>query len=145
MHQRPNFLMRGRLAFVVALGAGMGLTAPASAHHALESTYDTANESEVTAVLTRVDWINPHAWLRFDVSYSNGVVEKNVLHETVGIAGLRLLGIAKDSLKIGAPYHITYYPNRDGKPGGFVTRLVLPDGSMLGEPASEPDSCGGQC
>jgi hypothetical protein len=145
MHKRLKFLARGELAFVAALGAGMALTAPASAHHALESTYDTANESEVTAVLTRVDWINPHAWFRFDLRYSNGVVENNVLHETVGIAGLRLMGIAKDSLKIGAAYQITYYPNRDGKPGGFVTRLVLPDGSMLGEPASEPDSCSGQC
>jgi hypothetical protein len=145
MHGRLQFLMRRELVFVAAVGAVVALPTPASTHHALESLYDTATEFETMAILARVDWINPHAWMRFDVRYSNGVVEKNVLHETVGIAGLRQLGIAKDSLKIGAPYQITFYPNRDGKPGGFVTKLVLPGGALLGEPAYEPDTCSVDC
>jgi hypothetical protein len=36
-------------------------------------------------------------------------------------------------------YQISYHPTRDGSPGGFMTRLVLPNGTMLGEPGYDPN------
>jgi hypothetical protein len=126
------------LGLAVLFGAGIMAGGPASGHHALDAMYDTATELQTMATLARVDWINPHAWMRFDIRYSNGVVERNVMIETVGIAGLRQLGIVREALKVGALYEITYHPNRDGSPGGFMTKLVTPDGKMLGEPGYDP-------
>jgi hypothetical protein len=133
MYGKPRFF-----AGLVSAGACLALAAPVSAHHALEALYDTSTEIQTTAVLAKVDWINPHAWMRFDITYADGRIDKNVLVETVGIAGLRQLGIDRDALKIGAQYRILFHPSRDGSVVGFMTRLVLPSGSLLGEPSYDP-------
>jgi hypothetical protein len=123
---------------VATTGAWLALAAPALAHHALEALYDTATEVETIAVLAKVDWINPHAWMRFDITRADGRIDKNVLVETHGIAGLRQLGIERDALKIGAQYLILYYPSRDGGGGGFMSRMTLPNGNLMGEPGYDP-------
>ena len=52
--------------------------------------------------------------------------------ESLGIAALRQVGIdSKAALQVGGTFDATYYPNRDGAPGGFMTRLILPDGRTL--------------
>jgi hypothetical protein len=114
----------------------------ALAHHALEALYDTSQEVQGRATLIRVDWINPHAWFRFDLPLSGGGVQKNVLMESLGIGGLRQLGVDKDLLKVGSSYQISYYPSRNPNAGGFVTRLTLPDGRQLGPSVYDPaDFC----
>jgi hypothetical protein len=138
MHGKQRRLSR-TISLAAAFAAIVVTGGKSSAHHALEPFYETGTELQTMATLARIDWINPHAWMRFDLVYPNGAVEKNVLLETVGIAGLRQLGIVKDALKVGALYQISYHPKVDGTPGGFMTRLVRPDGSMLGEPGYDPN------
>jgi hypothetical protein len=136
MHQKRNQMRSGlALAGAVALAA---TATPVSAHHALEALFDTSTELETKATLLRVDWINPHAWMRFDITTASGVVEKNVLMETLGIGSLRQLGIQRDLLKEGTVYQISYYPNRNGTPGGFMTRMLMPDGRPIGPSVYEP-------
>ncbi len=132
---------------IAVLAASLANVPPAAAHHALDAMYDTATEVETLATLRKVDWINPHAWMRFEVQFSNGHIEGNVLVETVGISGLRQMGISRDSLKIGDKYKIYLYPSRDGSATAFMTRLVATTGAMLGESVFEPDdnACQGPC
>jgi hypothetical protein len=139
MHRKARRHGYRNLHFAAFLAVALSAPGVGSAHHALEPFYETGTELETMAMLAKIDWINPHAWLRFDFVFPNGVVEKNVLLETVGIAGLRQLGIVRDSLKVGTMYRINYHPKVDGTPGGFMTKLVRPDGSMLGEPGYDPN------
>jgi len=129
--------------YAAGLVAG-GLAAQAAlAHHALEALYDTGVERTSTVTLVKVDWINPHAWMRVDIRHLDGHVEPNIQVETLGLGSLRQLGISKETLLIGAEYVITYYPNRDGSPGGYVTRLTLPGGTLIGTPRYDGSDSGG--
>lgn len=90
---------------------------------------DINRSIETKAVLTRIDWMDPHTIMHFDITLPDGMVQKNVLIESLGIASLRQVGIdSNTTLQVGGTYTITYYPYRDGEPGGFISKMVLPDG-----------------
>src|SRR5262249_15460110 len=112
---------------------------PASAHHAVQASVDINSNIQTKAVLTKIDWINPHTWMHFDVTNADGTVTKNVLVESLGIAALRQVGIdSKSALKVGDIYGITYYANRDGTAGGFMSKMVLPDGRVFDTKNTDP-------
>ena len=118
------------LASVVAvIGGAAALPSAASAHHTIEAIYDLSREIETTATFERVDWINPHVWMRFDIQHTDGRIEQNVLVETLDVAGLRKIGIDKTTLHPGSVYGITYHPTRSGSPGGYLTSVTL-DGTL---------------
>ena len=50
--------------------------APARAHHAFAAEFDAKNCSDVTGVLTKVTYENPHAYLFVDVKGSGGQTEQ---------------------------------------------------------------------
>ena len=82
--------MRLKLALMAAAGAALLATGvPASAHHAVQASVDINSNIETKAVLTKIDWINPHTWMHFDITNADGTVTKNVLVESLGIAALR--------------------------------------------------------
>ena len=127
-------------AFAAIAGIGFALSATASqAHHAVQASVDINSNIETKAVLTKIDWINPHTWMHFDITNADGTVTKNVLVESLGIAALRQVGIdSKSALKVGDMYDITFYPNRDGTPGGFMSKMVLPDGRVFDTKNTDP-------
>ena len=59
--------------------AGVGLllaAAPMAAHHAFNSEFDATKPIKVRGTVSKVDWINPHAWIHVDVKKADGTVEK---------------------------------------------------------------------
>ena len=48
---------------------------PASAHHSFAAEFDAQHCSDITGVLTKVDYINPHAYLYVDRTNPGGQVE----------------------------------------------------------------------
>src|ERR1043166_6696058 len=112
--------LNSKLALTAAAGAALLLSGmPASAHHAVQASVDINSNIETKEDLTKIDWINPRAWMHFDIAMPDGTVQKYVLVESLGIAALRQVGIdSKSAMKVGDVYTITYYPNRDGTAGG---------------------------
>ena len=51
-------------------------SAPASAHHAFAAEFDAKNCADVTGVLTKVNYENPHAYIFVDVKNAGGQVEE---------------------------------------------------------------------
>jgi hypothetical protein len=49
---------------------------PAAAHHAFSTEFDANQPITLKGTITRVEWINPHAWIHLDVPRDGGVVEK---------------------------------------------------------------------
>jgi Family of unknown function (DUF6152) len=136
--------MQSKFALAAITGATVLLsTMSAFAHHAVQASVDINLNVETKAILTRVDWINPHTWMRFDVLNADGTVTKDVMVESLGIAALRQAGItSRDALKVGDTYTITYYPMRNGEQGGFMSRMVLPDGRMFDTKTLDPTAVG---
>ena len=119
-----------------ALAAAVGFIplmvgAPVAAHHAIGATVDTTTEVIHDMVLTRIDWINPHAWFHFNVRQANGALLKDVMIEWLSLAGLKQSGYSRPSdFSVGATYKVTYNPNRDGSPGGHLVRMVDQEGNV---------------
>ena len=49
---------------------------PVPAHHAFAAEFDAKNCSDVTGILTKVNYENPHAYLYVDVKNASGQVEE---------------------------------------------------------------------
>lgn len=56
--------MRTKLA-VAGLGLLLG-GVPLSAHHAFAAEFDSNLPISLKGVVTKVEWINPHAWIHID-------------------------------------------------------------------------------
>lgn len=103
------------------------------AHHSLAATYDIRGLGEVTGVLTRVAFTNPHGAMHLEVENDDGTTTEWVL--TTGSANtLANLGLGSggpNTVKAGDAVTITYFPSRNGRPLGFIRSITLPDQSTI--------------
>lgn len=106
---------------------GWLLTAGAvQAHHSLAATYDIRKESQLTGIVTKVAFTNPHGALSLEVKNADGTKTEWVL--TTGSANvLAGLGFDSKTVKAGDPVTVTIYGSRNGKPLGFMRRITLAD------------------
>src|SRR5262245_51253910 len=112
-------------------GVGLLAATTTQAHHAVQAQFDVNKQETFVGVLTRVDWINPHAWFHFEVKKEDGTVEQWAT-ETIGPNGLRRLGLSDRGLfVIGETYKVDYNPDRSGAHYGFTNAFTFPDGKYL--------------
>jgi hypothetical protein len=124
------------------LAAGIAVVAPVCivyAHHSAAAEYDVERVVQFKGVLTKVEWINPHSHMSFDVKGPDGKIA-NWSIEFAGVSGLRRAGLAnKQALTIGQTYGLAINPSRDGRKAGLINTLTFPDGRVfrLGTGAEE--------
>ena len=105
-----------------------GLMAAVSvqAHHSLAATYDIRKEGELSGIVTKVAFTNPHGAMHVEVKNPDGTKVEWIF--TTGSANaLQGLGFDSKIVKAGDAVTITYYGSRTGKPLGFMRRIVLAD------------------
>jgi Family of unknown function (DUF6152) len=73
---------------------------PAFSHHSFDAEYDSKNIATLTGAVTRVEWINPHAFLYVNVKDEAGTV-KNFRFELGPPYALVRGGWKKDTVKVG--------------------------------------------
>ena len=120
-------MIKGTLATVVL--SGWLLAGVASAHHSLSAVYDIRKSGEVTGVVKKVEFMNPHGAVTLDVPNDDGTMTEWVL--TTGSANaLSSLGFGRDgpnNIVAGDVVTISYLPARNGRPLGFIRSITLPD------------------
>jgi hypothetical protein len=104
----------------------------AMAHHSLSGQFDVSKSFEVTGVVSRVDWVNPHTQVFVDVKQANGSMV-TYKFESLPVAMMRKAGLSKGELTgDGRPVVITAYPSRSGGPNlGYLLHLKLADGREI--------------
>lgn len=97
--------MRG-IVFVLMLAAGHDLYA----HHG-GGTFDSSRAVTLAGRLTKIDFINPHSWIYFDVTGADGKVTPYRC-ETRSAHTLRRSGWTPEMFKIGEAITIEGSPDR---------------------------------
>lgn len=123
--------MRTRL-LVAAVGVGLLAvgTAPILAHHAFSAEFDANRPVQLTGVVTRMEWVNPHSWIHIDVKKQNGTVEKWMIEGGTPNTLLRR-GLRKQDLLPGTEIKVEGYQAKDGALRANGRNLTLPNGRAL--------------
>ena len=129
---RPNLRVTAACLWLVAA------TIPLSAHHSFDAEYDREKPIKLTGLVTKVEWMNPHARFYVDVKDSAGNVTSWNL-ELGSPASLIRRGWTRHSLKVGDQVTVNASLAKDGSKMANVRTVVLADGtSVFG--ASSADS-----
>src|SRR5690606_11409348 len=91
-------------------------------------TFDRNTEITLTGTITGVDFVNPHAWVYFDVRGENGEVEAWRC-EMRSATTLRRSGWSKEMFVAGEPITITGAPDRRDPRACYVNTAVFADGT----------------
>jgi DNA/RNA endonuclease YhcR with UshA esterase domain len=122
--------MRLTLASSIALFALCLTAAPGSAHHSFAGEFDVDKPIKLQGTVTRVEWINPHAWIHIDVKKPDGTVESWAIEGGTPNTLFRR-GITRDSVKAGMVINVDGYLARDGSKKANGRDVTLPDGRKL--------------
>lgn len=98
-----------------------------SAHHAFSAEFDANQPIELKGVVTKLELVNPHSWLYFDVKKADGSAE-NWGFEFGAPFSLKQKGLTKASLPIGTEVTIKGYRAKNGLNFGYAVTAVLADG-----------------
>jgi hypothetical protein len=85
---------------MAALGIMVLSSTPAVAHHSFDAEYDANKTANLTGIVTKVEWINPHAFVSISFKDESGAT-KNYTVELGPPYALTRGGWKRDSVKIG--------------------------------------------
>ncbi len=125
--------MRTTLALGFGLVLGLGIfmaAAPVLAHHAFSAEFDATKPVALRGKITKMEWINPHAWIHVDVTKEDGTVE-NWMIEAGPPGVLVRRGWTRDSVVVGTEVLVEGYQAIDGSTRANGRDVTFPDGTRL--------------
>ena len=128
--------MRTAPAGVLAIAGALLAVAPAWAHHAFAAEFDVNKPVKLTGTLTKVEWVNPHAWLHIDVKSADDQVTSWMIEGGSPNILLRH-GFTRDTLQVGTVIVVTGYQAKDGSNKANGKDITFPDGQKLFVGSSE--------
>jgi hypothetical protein len=119
-----------RMGWIVALLLSAAL--PAAAHHSFIAEFDGNHIITLSGTLTRVEWVNPHAWWYLDVKNDAGETEHWSL-EGYPPSMLRGLGVTKATAgQPGEVLSVDAFMAKDGtKHLAHIKAIRYPDGRQV--------------
>jgi hypothetical protein len=123
--------MRTKLSVTIIVGAGLLLAAvPVLAHHAFAAEFDANRPVNLHGTVTKMDWINPHAFIYLDVKNPDGTVTNWMVEAGAPNALLRR-GWTNKSLLPGTEILVEGYQAKDGANRANGRDITFKDGKKL--------------
>jgi len=117
------------------------VAAPLSAHHSFAAEYDAAKRVTMTGKVTKVEWMNPHAFFYLDVKDEKTSAITNWAFELNSPNYLMRSGWTKNSLKIDDVVTVQGALARDGtKQVNASTVKLAESGKTLFAGSSDPNA-----
>jgi Family of unknown function (DUF6152) len=126
------------LGFVVLIAGLLAMGTPLFAHHG-DAAYSPTPLVLKNIVVTQFTWMNPHSLIKADYKDDKG----NVQHWTMEIGSppsMTLLGWSRTTLKPGDVVTVYVFPAKNGAMVGRINKIILPDGTVLGDRAKSSPS-----
>lgn len=123
--------MRASLAIGLVAAVGMlAAASPAVAHHAFSAEFDANMPVTLQGTVTRMEWVNPHAWIHIAVEKDDGTTEAWMVEGGAPNALLRR-GFNKNSLPPGTIIMVEGYQAKDGAMRANGRDITFEDGTKL--------------
>jgi hypothetical protein len=132
--------MKVKLAAWTAGTALFAAALPVLAHHSFAAEYDNSKPVTLKGKFTRMDWVNPHSWVHFEVAGADGKVAEWKA-EALPPNGLYRQGWRKDALKAGEDITVTGYMAKDGSNTMWSNSVTTADGKRMF--SGSPDNAAG--
>jgi len=116
--------------FLAMAGALLAAALPMAAHHSVAAEFDSTKPVTIKGTVTKLEWMNPHAWIYVDVKNAQGVVEKWQL-EFGAPNELVRRGWRRTDVKEGQEVTIEGIMARKGGNTASARSIVLPDGKRV--------------
>ena len=108
----------------------LGGAAQVLAHHSFPAEFDINRPIQLTGTVSKVEWINPHAWIHVDVKKRDGTTETWAI-ETGTPNTLLRRGLRRTDLPVGTEIKVSGFQARDGTAKANGVNVTLPDGRAL--------------
>ena len=131
--------MRKTGLLVAVAGILLCAVVPVLAHHAFSAEFDQSKPVKVSGEITKLEWVNPHAWLFIDAKGADGKVVPWRFEMGAPNALLRA-GWSKSDIKVGTAVTVSGFVARAGGPVGNAFQVRLPDGRDLFASSSIKDA-----
>jgi len=115
------------------LGAGiiaLSASVPVLAHHAFSAEFDASAPVTLRGPVTKIEWINPHAWIHMETKGTGGKPEVWMVEGGTPNT-LQRNGISRDSIKVGTEIVVSGYRAKDGRMRANGRDITFPDGRTL--------------
>jgi hypothetical protein len=128
--------MKTRSVALVAAMALLAAAAPVSAHHSFSAEFDATKPVNLTGVVTKVEWMNPHTYFYIDVKDPVTGKVANWSNEMGSPNGLIRQGWTRNTLKVGMVVTVEGTRAKDGSNKANARNVTL-DGKKLGAASSQ--------
>ena len=122
--------MKTKLALGIAALGMVLASVPAIAHHSFAAEFDSAKPIKLTGSVTKIEWMNPHAYFYIDVKDAAGKVTTWGL-EMGSPNGLMRQGWTRNSMKVGDEIVVEGSRAKDGSDIANARSVVLGSGERL--------------
>ena len=122
--------MKTKLAILAGCVGMLSVALPLSAHHSFAAEYDNTKPVSVKGKAVKMDWVNPHSHLIFEVTTPEGKVEKWSA-ETPPPNGLYRAGWRQNMIKGGEEITVNGFLAKDGDNLMWAQSVDFADGRRI--------------